>query len=134
MGMKMGSIIVTKKCVICGKIEQMVSRLDMCLACRLKEQKEHTRNRKSKYYFDNRDKFREYAKQYYKRKQLKKAEGCKKNMFSQKTTVHYEKTEGGYYWKAYFRNPVTDRLVKFESGRFFENIKDAQKDYHEATK
>lgn len=127
------SLIVTKKCVRCGKVEQMVARLDMCLMCRLKAKKEKTKERKALYYFKNQEKMRAYSREYYRRKhewqQVKGGVDKRRRM-----TVHFEKTEGGYYWKAYFRNPVTERLVKFESARFFDTIKEARDDYNEATK
>lgn len=128
------SIIVTKACKVCGKVEQMAARLDMCLQCRLKAKKQKEKERKAQYYFQNQERMRKYARDYYrksKNKEEKKTEGGRKRP---RITVHFEKSEGGYCWKAWFRNPETERLVKFESDGYFPKLKDARDDYYEAIK
>lgn len=129
------SIIVTKSCKVCGKVEQMSARLDMCLQCRLKAKKQKEKDRKAQYYFQNQERMRKYARDYYRKskssKEEKKTEGGRKRP---RITVHFEKTEGGYCWKAWFRNPETDRLVKFESDGYFPKLKEARDDYYEAIK
>lgn len=130
------SLIETKACRVCGKVEQMAARLDLCLSCRLKAKKSKEKERKAQYYFQNAEKMREYARNYYRTHRAKtnfvsaNGEGHQRR----RMTVHFEKTEGGYCWKAYFRNPETDRLVKFESAQVFPRMKDARDDYYEATK
>lgn len=37
-------------------------------------------------------------------------------------------------WRAWFRNPSTGRLVKFESAQTFNTIDGARYDYEDATK
>lgn len=130
------SIIVTKACKVCGKVEQMAKRLDLCFSCRLKQKKERTRERKAQYYIENQAKMREYARNYYQTHKAKTTRRYGKTGLSNKRriTVHFEKTEGGYCWKAWFRNPETERLVKFESDGYFKRLKDARDDYYEATR
>lgn len=129
----MGSIVVTKTCVKCGKVEQMAARLDLCLTCRIQAKKDKIKERKAQYYFKNREKMRAYARNYYRKKQDAKPQKNFEQSRQRRMTVHFEKTEGGYCWKAYFRNPVTDRLVKFESDGYFDTIKKAREDFLEAT-
>lgn len=126
------SLIVTKACRVCGKVEQMAARLDLCLSCRIKQKKERAKERKAQYYLENQAKMREYARNYYQTHKAKtnKSYGTNKR----RLTVHFEKTEGGYCWKAWFRNPETERLVKFESDGYFPKLKDARDDYYEAIK
>lgn len=130
------SIIVTKACKVCGKVEQMVKRLDMCFACRLKAKKEKEKERKAQYYFKNQEKMRQYSRNYYLKNKAKHLTPKRGDSLSNKRriTVHFEKTEGGYCWKAWFRNPETERLVKFESDGYFKRLKDARDDYYEATR
>lgn len=129
------SLIVTKACRVCGKVEQMANRLDLCFSCRLKAKKDKEKERKAQYYSQNRMKMREYARNYYRMHRGKAATSSKgEGNHRRRMTVHFEKTEGGYCWKAYFRNPETERLVKFESAQFFPRLKDAREDYYEATK
>lgn len=131
------SIIVTKACKVCGKVEQMAARLDLCLSCRLKAKKSKEKERKAQYYFQNANKMREYARNYYRTHRGKLAAISRNNGEGHQRrhmTVHFEKTEGGYCWKAWFRNPETERLVKFESDGYFKRLKDARDDYYEATR
>lgn len=124
-----------KQCKKCGKFEEMGDSCDTCLACRVKEYKEGGLTRKQIYYLLNRDRFIKKAREnYFKNKsaEMKERRECYKNR--RKFTVHFEKTEGGYSWKAWFRNPETERLVKFESDGYFDTIKEAREDYLQATK
>ena len=107
---------------------------DVCLSCRIKEYKEGGLTRKQIYYLKNRDKFRQKARENYHRRK-KDPDGITTIQRGRRRfTVHFEKTEGGYSWKAWFRNPLTERLVKFESDGFFSTIKEAKEDYLKATR
>lgn len=124
-----------KPCNKCGKIEEMGDDCNTCLSCRVKEYKEGGLSRKQIYYLLNRDRFIKKAREnYFKNRSadIKERRECYKNR--RKFTVHFEKTEGGYSWKAWFRNPETERLVKFESDGYFDTIKEAREDYLQATK
>lgn len=124
-----------KPCKKCGKIEEMGDSCDVCLDCRVKEYKEGGLSRKQIYYLLNRERFIKKAREnYFKNRsaEMKERRECYKN--SRKFTVHFEKTEDGYSWKAWFRNPETERLVKFESDGYFDTIKEAREDYLQATK
>lgn len=131
--MKM-EIIQQKACKKCGTVERMGPDCDTCLKCRVQEYKEGGLSRKQIYYLLNRERFIKKAREnYFKNKKAKMQErrACYKER--RKFTVHFEKTEGGYCWKAWFRNPDTERLVRFESDGYFDTIQKAREDYLQAT-
>lgn len=134
MGHQMG-LLKKKACKKCGKLELMGPSCDECLSCRVKEYKEGGLSVKQIYYLKNRERLLKRAHEnYFKWKHQKEARRNPYYKNRRLFTVHFEKTEGGYSWRAWFRNPVTERLVKFESDGFFSTIKEAREDYLKATK
>lgn len=130
-----------KICKMCGKREEMASGCDTCLACRVKLFNSKYMNTRRRYYIKNREAILEKAKARREKKIQLDKEGGKihrlkpepKNKRS-RWTVEYIKTGDGYSWRAWFRNPATDRLVKFESARVFIDILAAKNDYSKATR
>lgn len=82
-----------------------------------------TKERKAQYYLANQERLKRYAKRHYK---------PKPNIERKRFTVVFEKKEGGYRWTAYVRNNFTGKLVKFESAKSFERLKEAKSDYLKA--
>ena len=128
--------IEEKACKNCGKIEAMAHSCDLCLNCRMLKYKSNERRIKRRYYERNREKILARMKE----ERAAKKSGQEYKPFDKyarpraKWTVHYVKTEGGYIWRAYFRNPATERLVKFESDGVFATMLMAQADYLRATR
>ena len=147
-----------RACIDCGNIEAMSPWTKRCHECRLKRAAECDRKAHVTYYQRNRARLLAYSKERQQRiKEQRKAEeaeykkalgdmslschdkpkndtGRQKEVEKRgKWTVEFIKTEDGYTWRAWFRNPDTDRLVKFESAFYFDNIEAAQKDYMQAT-
>ena len=125
-----------KICKYCGKQEEMAKSCDTCLDCRIKLSKKVKTNSPRKYYWANREKILEELR---KRRAKERAAGIKFAWPKEKAekprwTVEYIKTEGGYMWRAWFRNPATERLVKFESDEVFDTIALAKQDYCKATR
>lgn len=124
-----------KACEYCGKLELMAHSCNACLACRIK-QANKTKNKYARNYYErHRAKILQKMKD---KRNKERAAGIKFAMPKEpkrapRWTVEYIKLEGGYTWRAWFRNPETGRLVKFESGRQFETLLMAKKDYSKAT-
>lgn len=129
--------IEEKACKQCGKVEAMARSCELCLNCRMLQYKRNECKVKRRYYERNREKILARMKE----QRVAKNAGLSIAPIENKTarkrskwTVHFVKTEGGYMWTAYFRNDVTDRLVKFESGRVFATMLMAKSDYDKATR
>jgi hypothetical protein len=121
-----------KACKFCGKIEEMAASCETCLACRIKKLHAGPNKSRHSYYLKNKKRILEQMKDL----RLKKKTGERipsKRFKPRRLTVHFIKTEGGYTWKAYFENPVTERLVRFESGQTFKTMLMAKEDYKKAT-
>lgn len=128
--------IEEKACKRCGKIEAMGHSCELCLNCRMLKYKQNENKTRKKYYERNREKILARMKE---QRAAEKAgieyiRPSRNANKCSKWTVHYVKTDGGYMWRAYFRNPVTDRLVKFESDKTFATMLMAQADYDRATR
>lgn len=128
--------IETKACKICGKEEAMGSKCELCLACRIKRDRESVARCKRRYYERHRAQILEKMS---KRRFEKKGGGKKyvsqaQDKPASRWTVEFIKTEGGYTWRAWFRSEITGRLVKFEAGRTFSSLLVARSDYNAATK
>lgn len=129
--------IEEKACKRCGKVEAMGHSCELCLNCRMIKYKSNERRVKRRYYERNREKILARMKA---QRAAEKAGIEFKPQHPQAThkrskwTVQYVKTEGGYMWTAYFRNPATGRLVKFESDGTFATMLMAQADYDRATR
>ena len=127
--------IEVKACKNCGKVEAMGLSCDLCLLCRIKKQQQRAAEIKRRYYEKNREKILEKAK-------IKKIAAKSKDgkLFEipktkkVKWTVEFIKEGGRFSWRAWFRNPATERLVKFESSTDFCSLLSAQDDYRKATR
>lgn len=134
-------ILEAKPCKTCGNVEEMAPSCNECLACRIRAYNNRNISSHRKYYLKNREQILEKAKKRREAELLKRKEGAqvakvRKGRYKEraKWTVEYIKTDEGYSWRAWFRNPATDRLVKFESARVFLDILAAQQDYTKATR
>ena len=130
-----------KHCKSCGKLVELSKSCDICLACRVRIYKAGKLDTHRKYYLKNRAVILSKAKA--KREELAKIEKevgktkpttIRPRIERPKWTVEFIKTKEGYTWRAWFRNPVTERLVKFESAKTFSDIIFAQNDYLKATR
>lgn len=125
-----------KTCEWCGKKEAMSASCGLCLSCRIKRDKEREARCKRRYYERHREKI--LAKMAVKRltNRVKETEYRPKDRDKPASnwTVEFIKTEGGYTWRAWFRNEITGRLVKFEAGRSFSSLLVAKDDYKNATR
>lgn len=131
--------IVKKACKYCGKIEAMSESCEACLQCRVNIYNRTQSKSHRSYYLKNRARILQHMKEYRKKKIESEKQAGRRNELPKENhkrrwTVEFIKTEGGYSWRAWFRNPATDRLVKFESGRVFGDIVLAKADYTRATK
>lgn len=130
-----------KNCKYCGKLEEMAEGCDACLLCRVKKYQSKEINTARKYYLAHRKDILEKAKIRREKRIQQEIDSGRQHVLHQerrkaraKWTVEYIKTAEGYSWRAWFRNPATDRLVKFESARVFLDILAAQRDYTNATR
>ena len=127
--------IEIKACKICGKKEAMGHSCELCFMCRVKRDREREAKCKRRYYERHRAKILEkMAAKRYEKKGIKKEITIRPPINRSKWTVQFIKEDGGYTWRAYFRNEITGRLVKFEAGRCFSSLLVAKDDYKNATK
>lgn len=125
--------IEEKACKMCGRVEAMGHSCELCLACRIKKANKRANSHRRKYYEKNREKILARMKAQRAAKDTFIAQVFKKIPNNRaKWTVEFIKTDGKYTWRAWFRNPDTERLVKFEAGRQFATIIMAKEDYRKA--
>jgi len=103
---------------------------DDCLDCRIKKHREKERARSLAKYYRYREKILEKRRAKSKHWHWDRTTEGRKNRW----TLEFIKTKYGYMWRAWFRNPETERLVKFESARYFSKIEEAKEDYEKATR
>lgn len=130
-----------KQCKSCGKLVELAKSCDICLSCRVRILKAGELDTHRRYYLKNRAVILLKAKDRREERAKEHKEGGKpKRVYikspkeSPRWTVEFIKNEEGYSWRAWFRNPVTGRLVKFESAKSFSDIMFARNDYMKATR
>ena len=133
--------IETKPCKTCGKVEEIAKGEDECLQCRIKRFYAKANSHRHAYYIKNKERIAKYMKDYRQRKKETELSEGRKDVLPKEPvhkrkrwTVEFIKTEGGYTWRAWFRNPTTERLVKFVSAYVFNTIEGARNDYEKATR